>query len=583
MAMGYQEGKDEVADNKRKSRESWRKYGAERRKELVAKDETLGGTRFEMHKKCSVEKYFRIAEKAISDFRLKCEDVDMNVEEIYVMGHRLKAFLGHALPQHPHYMRQQVAKLRSKSLQNLTWIKDKMHELAIKIDEEQLDSFVTLDFEPEPDDVSTSSSEPDFDFNKFEDESASFADFSSMGGSVEDQEWHSFTGWGPLEFPSDKDLPPTIETDSSSSQGPDGVSSWDGSEAEEETPFDFRTNTSDLTSDNEEEPQAVVTFQDEEEEDDDDDDDDTNNVSASHTTTTTTTLHSSSSPLPNISMSKRHKPEYIPPAGFSIAARVYIDPTDKLAHLDEDHHPAVVTLPYFDCGVTGSTTAPLPVRDATFRHSLTATTPFQGTDGKHPLLAIALTDLSIETNSGDRQDIRAGQAILLEDVLAAGHKLLPMAHQELQVLFLTLPQTHYHPGKDRLSLHKQSSSKSTLHPCPLPDGDGTTHPLLSSRRRPTDLRHIRRAVLGALGLSLSALMADFLAKTAPLWLAVGVGGTCFVAAGTAAVVLGGEALWANLEYALEQRRLQSTTTTTTTTSKKRQKNNASPSEMPQES
>mmetsp|Transcript_19175 Transcript_19175/g.45196 ORF Transcript_19175/g.45196 Transcript_19175/m.45196 type:complete len:407 (-) Transcript_19175:89-1309(-) len=274
MAMGYQEGKDEVADNKRKSRESWRKYGAERRKELVAKDETLGGTRFEMHKKCSVEKYFRIAEKAISDFRLKCEDVDMNVEEIYVMGHRLKAFLGHALPQHPHYMRQQVAKLRSKSLQNLTWIKDKMHELAIKIDEEQLDSFVTLDFEPEPDDVSTSSSEPDFDFNKFEDESASFADFSSMGGSVEDQEWHSFTGWGPLEFPSDKDLPPTIETDSSSSQGPDGVSSWDGSEAEEETPFDFRTNTSDLTSDNEEEPQAVVTFQDEEEEDDDDDDDD---------------------------------------------------------------------------------------------------------------------------------------------------------------------------------------------------------------------------------------------------------------------------------------------------------------------
>mmetsp|Transcript_9568 Transcript_9568/g.26433 ORF Transcript_9568/g.26433 Transcript_9568/m.26433 type:complete len:474 (+) Transcript_9568:113-1534(+) len=317
--------------------------------------------------------------------------------------------------------------------------------------------------------------------------------------------------------------------------------------------------------------------------DDDDDDDDTNNVSASHTTTTTTTLHSSSSPLPNISMSKRHKPEYIPPAGFSIAARVYIDPTDKLAHLDEDHHPAVVTLPYFDCGVTGSTTAPLPVRDATFRHSLTATTPFQGTDGKHPLLAIALTDLSIETNSGDRQDIRAGQAILLEDVLAAGHKLLPMAHQELQVLFLTLPQTHYHPGKDRLSLHKQSSSKSTLHPCPLPDGDGTTHPLLSSRRRPTDLRHIRRAVLGALGLSLSALMADFLAKTAPLWLAVGVGGTCFVAAGTAAVVLGGEALWANLEYALEQRRLQSTTTTTTTTSKKRQKNNASPSEMPQES
>ena len=51
------------SSKRRTSKDTWRKYGAQRRKELVAKDETQGGTRFEMSKKCQIELYFRVAEK----------------------------------------------------------------------------------------------------------------------------------------------------------------------------------------------------------------------------------------------------------------------------------------------------------------------------------------------------------------------------------------------------------------------------------------------------------------------------------------------------------------------------------------
>ena len=42
---------------------------------------------------------------------------------------------------------------------------------------------------------------------------------------------------------------------------------------------------------------------------------------------------------------------HVPPDGFKIKGRVYIDPADKLAHLSTD----VPHVPYWDCGVTGST------------------------------------------------------------------------------------------------------------------------------------------------------------------------------------------------------------------------------------
>jgi hypothetical protein len=59
-------------------------------------------------------------------------------------------------------------------------------------------------------------------------------------------------------------------------------------------------------------------------------------------------------------------------------------------------------------------------------------------------------------------------------------------------------------------------------------------------------------------------MADFLCKTAPLWLAVGVGGGCFVAASTYSFCQAGDALWTAAEVWYYQRKLGESPSSSTT-------------------
>jgi hypothetical protein len=44
-------------------KEEWRRYGVARRKQLVEKDEKDGGTSFDLHKKCPIQRYFQIADR----------------------------------------------------------------------------------------------------------------------------------------------------------------------------------------------------------------------------------------------------------------------------------------------------------------------------------------------------------------------------------------------------------------------------------------------------------------------------------------------------------------------------------------
>ena len=85
--------------------------------------------------------------QVLRDFRTKCQDPEAGLEETYIMGHRLLAFLGQALPLHPEYHKASVAALRDQAILDLEWIQDKMQDLALKIDEEQLNVFITMDFE----------------------------------------------------------------------------------------------------------------------------------------------------------------------------------------------------------------------------------------------------------------------------------------------------------------------------------------------------------------------------------------------------------------------------------------------------
>ncbi|KAL7565790.1 hypothetical protein ACA910_015570 [Epithemia clementina (nom. ined.)] len=287
---------------------------------------------------------------------------------------------------------------------------------------------------------------------------------------------------------------------------------------------------------------------------------------SSSTTTTTKTNNgkeksqSTSSPTPasHLPFVTKAKTQHPPPEGFVISARIYIDSKDKLAHVEMDP----MTLPYWDCGVSGSTTSPIAVKDATFRHSLTPTTSWTtgageaAADGTHPLVGVALSPLTIETNSGETKALQAGEAFLLEDGLLPGHKLVPTPHHELQVLYLTLRQTHYHPGKERFHLHAAATKSLTLDPCPVSDSSSNSSSAQSRARRNLLIAGIiRRGLFGLIGLSFSTLVADFFSKTAPLWLAVGVGGTCFVVGGTALSIFAGERALASIELWLEQRLL----------------------------
>jgi hypothetical protein len=262
---------------------------------------------------------------------------------------------------------------------------------------------------------------------------------------------------------------------------------------------------------------------------------------------------------PKTSASSSSSATHPPPPGFQITTRVYIEPRDKLAYIDEDP----ITLPYWDCGTVGSTTTPLTIKEVTFRHSLTQSQAWTGTDGKHPFLCVALTEFLLEVSSGASKVIQPGQVVLLEDVLIPGHKLRPLHHHDVQVMFLQLPKTHYSTGKESISL----PTTVVNDPCPIPERMSSSSSSSSSsysknvvKRGERDAR-LLRILLGLTGASLFTIMADFLGKTAPLWLAVGVGGSCFVTAGTVGTIALGEACVSNLQAWIQQRRLQSKTAT----------------------
>ena len=178
------------------------------------------------------------------------------------------------------------------------------------------------------------------------------------------------------------------------------------------------------------------------------------------------------------------------------------------------------------------------------------------------MLMVALKGCILELNSGESLGLAAGDVVVLEDVLKPGHKVKPMEHGEISVLFLTLPHPYYHTGKEHSSLPSTFVSPSGRRdPCPNdPDVNaellGPSKPLGASLIQSTwSVQKIRRLCLGIFGLSVSTLAADFLGKTAPLWLAVGIGGTSFVAAVTWATVTGGDALLTNLDLFFERRKL----------------------------
>lgn len=70
-----------------------------------------------------------------------------NIEELFVMGHRLIIFLSKALPNHPEFRSKAplIVTKRTKSRHDLHWIKRRLDIVALRIDEEQLNRFILDD------------------------------------------------------------------------------------------------------------------------------------------------------------------------------------------------------------------------------------------------------------------------------------------------------------------------------------------------------------------------------------------------------------------------------------------------------
>lgn len=312
--------------------------------------------------------------------------------------------------------------------------------------------------------------------------------------------------------------------------------------------------------------------------------------------------------------------------GFEITTRVYTDPHDKLAHFDEtfldekdnDSDSDTTTtdgsttknaksppptkpivLPYWECGVAGSTTVPVPLSSLTVRHLLGGSKPgsFEkgcgrgettgiggglgmgmglgggsNNDDTHPRLIVPLTTMEIVLNSGQTRIFEPGDVILLENCLSGGHILQGHEGHDMVVLLLTLPHPYHHAGKDRDSLSSIFEKNFwKQNPCKTGLANNGSEGDASKKRNRGELarwsrsyRLRRRLGLGIIGSGISLAMADFLGKVAPLALAVAAGGTLVAMGGTYGIVRLGEYGLDELDYWQERRllRLQDGSTTT---------------------
>jgi len=316
--------------------------------------------------------------------------------------------------------------------------------------------------------------------------------------------------------------------------------------------------------------------------------------------------------------------------GYEITMRVYTDPHDKLAHFDDtfleddskknnknndsgDDNTTTnnknknknnnakskpIVLPYWECGVAGSTTVPVPLSSMTVRHLLGGSKPgsFEAgcgrgdtvggggiggmgigrgmgigqhnNDDTHPRLVVPLTPLEIVLNSGQTKIFQPGDVILLENCLTGGHILQGHEGHDMIVMLLTLPHPYHHAGKDRNSLSsmfeknfwKQNPCKTGL--ANTEGGNG----LNNGQNRQGEFGELvrwtqssklqRRLGLGVIGAGISMALADFLGKVAPLALAVLAGGGLVAMGGTYGIVKLGEYGLDELDFWHERRLLR---------------------------
>ena len=164
--------------------DDWRKYGEARRQELLENDKDA--RYFDINRRCSVHRYFQIGDRVLASFKSLYQS-RTNLEEIYLMGHRLIAFYTEALPRHKDYrsIDPSISYLREKSFGDLDWIRKRLDVISLRIDEEQLNLHIQRQKE------STL-------------EAATVQQSRSDDADDHETQWESFSGWS-ADFDSNRE------------------------------------------------------------------------------------------------------------------------------------------------------------------------------------------------------------------------------------------------------------------------------------------------------------------------------------------------------------------------------------------
>jgi hypothetical protein len=121
-----------------------------------------------------------------------------NMEEVYVMGHRLIAFYQHALPNHPDYSSssaspRDIISKRERSRRDLAWIQNRLVVVSLRVDEEQLNRHVFQDLNQ-----NQSSNDSIMPVDILQDLN-NFATSEKVvkPNSAQETHWEQFSGWSP--------------------------------------------------------------------------------------------------------------------------------------------------------------------------------------------------------------------------------------------------------------------------------------------------------------------------------------------------------------------------------------------------
>ena len=110
-------------------------------------------------------------------------------EDTYIMGYRMISFLTVYLPQHPGYKSPEAAEMREESRYELDQLQRCLERVALQIDEDRLNRFITDDFEPIVD--------KGFDWESENDSLEEGNNFQATPRQQKTENWETFANWGP--------------------------------------------------------------------------------------------------------------------------------------------------------------------------------------------------------------------------------------------------------------------------------------------------------------------------------------------------------------------------------------------------